>query len=71
MRNVAMSGQYPGRRHERTPCERRHERTKCEGCHEEITVKVLFLNERDVHALLEMPACIALMHEALATLGAR
>jgi ornithine cyclodeaminase len=32
-------------------------------------MKVLFLNERDVHALLEMPACIALMHEALATLA--
>ncbi len=32
-------------------------------------MKVLFLNERDVHALLEMPACITLMHEALATLA--
>jgi ornithine cyclodeaminase len=32
-------------------------------------MRVLFLNEREVHALLEMPACITLMHEALATLA--
>ena len=32
-------------------------------------MKVLFLNERDVHALLDMPACISLMHEALTTLA--
>ena len=32
-------------------------------------MKVLFLNERDVHALLEMPACITLMHDALTTLA--
>ncbi len=32
-------------------------------------MKVLFLNERDVYALLEMPACISLMHDALATLA--
>jgi ornithine cyclodeaminase len=32
-------------------------------------MKVLFLNEREVHALLEMPACITLMHDALAALA--
>ena len=32
-------------------------------------MKVLFLNEPDVYALLDMPACITLMHEALATLA--
>jgi ornithine cyclodeaminase len=32
-------------------------------------VKVLFLNEREVHEQLEMPACVALMREALSTLA--
>jgi len=32
-------------------------------------MKVLFLNEAEVHRLLEMRACIALMHDALSTLA--
>src|SRR5262249_1732825 len=32
-------------------------------------MKVLFLSEREVHALLEMPACVALMRQTLATLA--
>ena len=32
-------------------------------------MKVLFLSEREVHAMLEMPACVALMRQTLATLA--
>ncbi len=32
-------------------------------------MKVLFLNEREVYALLEMEPCMRLMHEALSTLA--